>query len=88
MSTITIETSQRLFHGMITKVFRAPLSLFDSTPSSRILNHSSTDQSIVDTDIPYRLAGLAFALIQLLSIVGLMSHVCLADFFPLPHCSC
>lgn len=36
---------------------------------------SSTDQSIVDTDIPYRLAGLAFALIQLLSIVVLMSNV-------------
>lgn len=36
---------------------------------------SSTDQSTVDTDIPYRLAGLAFALIQLLSIIILMSQV-------------
>ncbi|KAG8365953.1 hypothetical protein BUALT_Bualt17G0025600 [Buddleja alternifolia] len=75
LSTIAIETAQRLFLGMITSVFRAPLSFFDSTPSSRILNRSSTDQSIVDTDIPYRLAGLAFALIQLLSIVVLMSQV-------------
>ncbi|KAL0364281.1 UNVERIFIED_CONTAM: ABC transporter C family member 3 [Sesamum angustifolium] len=73
LSTIALETAQRLFLGMITSVFRAPLSFFDSTPSSRILNRSSTDQSIVDTDIPYRLAGLAFALIQLLSIVVLMS---------------
>ncbi|KAH6807283.1 multidrug resistance-associated protein 3 [Perilla frutescens var. frutescens] len=72
MSTIAIETSQRLFLGMIKSVFRAPLSFFDSTPSSRILNRSSTDQSIVDTDIPYRLAGLAFAIIQLLSIIALM----------------
>ncbi|XP_051116296.1 putative ABC transporter C family member 15 isoform X2 [Andrographis paniculata] len=75
LSTIAIETAQRLFLGMITSIFRAPLSFFDSTPSSRILNRSSTDQSVVDTDIPYRLAGLAFALIQLLSIVALMSHV-------------
>ncbi|KAF6165228.1 hypothetical protein GIB67_030410 [Kingdonia uniflora] len=36
---------------------------------------SSIDQSTVDTDIPYRLAGLAFAVIQLLSIIILMSHV-------------
>lgn len=36
---------------------------------------SSTDQSTVDMDIPYRLAGLVFALIQLLSIILLMSHV-------------
>ncbi|KAM7484114.1 hypothetical protein LguiA_000123 [Lonicera macranthoides] len=74
LSTIAIETAQRLFLGMITSVFRAPISFFDSTPSSRILNRSSTDQSIVDTDIPYRLAGLAFALIQLASIIVLMSH--------------
>lgn len=36
---------------------------------------SSTDQGTLDTDIPYRLGGLAFALIQLLSIIILMSKV-------------
>ncbi|KAK8613852.1 hypothetical protein V6N13_101608 [Hibiscus sabdariffa] len=75
LASIAIETAQRLFLGMITSVFRAPISFFDSTPSSRILSRSSTDQSTLDTDIPYRLAGLAFALIQLFSIIILMSHV-------------
>lgn len=75
LSTVAIETGQNLFLQMITSVFRAPLSFFDSTPSSRILNRSSTDQSTVDVDIPYRLAGLVFAIIQLLSIILLMSHV-------------
>ncbi|GLU06158.1 hypothetical protein SLE2022_232120 [Rubroshorea leprosula] len=75
LATIAVETAQRLFLGMIRSVFRAPISFFDSTPSSRILNRSSTDQSTLDTDIPYRLAGLAFALIQLLSIIILMSLV-------------
>lgn len=40
-----------------------------------ILCQSSTDQSTVDTDIPYRVAGLIFALIQLLCIIILMSQV-------------
>ncbi|XP_017971378.1 PREDICTED: putative ABC transporter C family member 15 [Theobroma cacao] len=75
LATIAVETAQHLFLGMIRSVFRAPISFFDSTPSSRILNRSSTDQSTLDTDIPYRLAGLAFALIQLFSIIILMSHV-------------
>ncbi|KAM3753899.1 hypothetical protein ACB098_03G126900 [Castanea mollissima] len=75
LATIAVETAQRLFCGMVTSIFRAPISFFDSTPSSRILSRNSTDQSIVDTDIPYRLAGLAFALIQLLSIIILMSQV-------------
>ncbi|GFY91522.1 multidrug resistance-associated protein 9 [Actinidia rufa] len=81
LSTIAIETAQRLFLGMISSIFRAPLTFFDFTPSSRILNRSSTDQSIVDTDIPYRLAGLAFALIQLLSIIVLMSQIAWPIFF-------
>ncbi|KAL0336015.1 UNVERIFIED_CONTAM: ABC transporter C family member 3 [Sesamum radiatum] len=77
LSTIALETAQRLFLGMITSVFRAPLSFFDST----FKQNSQSDQSIVDTDIPYRLAGLAFALIQLLSIVVLMSHVAWQSYY-------
>ncbi|KAK9707522.1 hypothetical protein RND81_07G203100 [Saponaria officinalis] len=75
LSTIAIETAHRMYLNMITSVFRAPVSFFDVTPSSRILSRSSTDQSTLDTDIPYRVAGLVFALIQLLSIILLMSQV-------------
>lgn len=38
LAAIAVETSQRLFCGMITSVFRAPISFFDSTPSSQILS--------------------------------------------------
>ncbi|KAJ4960029.1 hypothetical protein NE237_019939 [Protea cynaroides] len=75
LATIAIETAQRLFLGMVNSIFRAPISFFDSTPTSQVLNRLSTDQSTIDTDIPYRLAGLVFAIIQLLSIIILMSQV-------------
>ncbi|MFS7994701.1 putative ABC-type xenobiotic transporter [Helianthus anomalus] len=38
LSTIAIETGQNLFLQMINSVFHAPVSFFDTTPSSRILN--------------------------------------------------
>ena len=41
LATIAVETAQRLFLGMTTSVFRAPISFFDSTPSSQILNRVS-----------------------------------------------
>ncbi|CAM0884177.1 unnamed protein product [Alopecurus aequalis] len=80
LSTIAIETAQHLFLGMTRNIFRAPMSFFDSTPSSRILNRASTDQATVDTDIPYRLAGLIFALIQLISIIVIMSQIAWSIF--------
>lgn len=75
LSKIAIETAQSLFLGMMKSIFQAPMFFFDNTPSSQILGRSSIDQSTVDTDIPYRMAGLLFALIQLLSIIFLMSQV-------------
>ena len=41
LATIAIKTAQFLFNDMITSVFRAPISFFDSTPSSQILNRVS-----------------------------------------------
>jgi hypothetical protein len=38
LATIAVETAQCLFCRMITSVFRAPISFFDSTPSSQILS--------------------------------------------------
>ncbi|OMO94665.1 hypothetical protein COLO4_16230 [Corchorus olitorius] len=75
LSAMTLETSQRLFVDMITSIFRAPMSFFDITPSSRMLDRFSSDQSVVDTDISYRLAGLVFAVIQLISVLFLLFMV-------------
>ncbi|CAJ2668412.1 unnamed protein product [Trifolium pratense] len=74
MTIVSTETARHLYHGMTKSVFRAPISFFDNTPSSRILSRSSTDQTRADTDIPYRLAGLVFALIQLFCVIVLMSQ--------------
>lgn len=42
LTTIAIKTAQKLFLGMVTSITRAPMSFFDSTPSSRILNRVSS----------------------------------------------
>jgi hypothetical protein len=47
--------------------------LFFSLPLFAL--QSSTDQATVDTDISYRVAGLVFALIQLISVIALLSNV-------------
>ncbi|KAI8007361.1 ABC transporter C family member 3 [Camellia lanceoleosa] len=73
--TAGYKTATTLFNKMHLCIFRAPMSFFDATPSGRILNRASTDQSAVDLNIPFQVGSFAFSMIQLLGIIAVMSQV-------------
>ncbi|KAJ0249367.1 ABC transporter type 1 [Hirschfeldia incana] len=73
--TAGYKTATELFHKMHHCIFRSPMSFFDSTPSGRIMNRASTDQSSVDLIIPYEFESVAITVIQLIGIIGVMSQV-------------
>ncbi|EXC22157.1 ABC transporter C family member 3 [Morus notabilis] len=73
--TAGYNTATLLFNKMHQCIFRAPMSFFDATPSGRILNRASTDQSSVDQTIFSQVAAVAFSLIQLIGIIAVMSQV-------------
>ncbi|XP_042487335.1 ABC transporter C family member 3-like, partial [Macadamia integrifolia] len=74
-ATIGYKTSTLLFNKMHLCIFRAPLSFFDSTPSGRILNRVTTDQSAVDTSVPRQFEELLISIIEFLGTIAVMSQV-------------
>ncbi|KAG5564708.1 hypothetical protein RHGRI_000787 [Rhododendron griersonianum] len=48
-----IKTSIAIFSKLMTSVFRAPISFYDSTPLGRILSWVSSDMNIVDLELAF-----------------------------------
>ncbi|GFZ16425.1 multidrug resistance-associated protein 14 [Actinidia rufa] len=49
-----LKTSHSIFSKLMTSLFRAPMSFYDSTPLGRILSRVSSDLSVVDIDLAFK----------------------------------
>ncbi|XP_022924813.1 putative ABC transporter C family member 15 [Cucurbita moschata] len=70
-----LQTAQTLFTNMLCSILRAPMAFFDSTPTGRIINRASTDQSVVDLEMFTKLGWCAFSIIQIIGTIVVMSQV-------------
>ncbi|KAK0583133.1 hypothetical protein LWI29_033687 [Acer saccharum] len=74
VATTGLRTAQKLFTSMLHSILRAPMAFFDSTPTGRILNRASTDQSVLDLELAGKLGWCAFSIIQIIGTIAVMSQ--------------
>ncbi|KAF8013829.1 hypothetical protein BT93_I1631 [Corymbia citriodora subsp. variegata] len=74
LAVAALWTAQTLFTKMLQSVMRAPMAFFDSTPTGRILNRASTDQSVLDMELAWSMGWCAFSIIRLLATIVVMSQ--------------
>lgn len=53
LSIGTIVAAEKLYHLINGRIFKNPLSLFDTTPIGRILNRVSKDIDTIDNTLPF-----------------------------------
>ncbi|CAL5032421.1 unnamed protein product [Urochloa decumbens] len=74
-SLIGLQTSEKFFKNMTRCILRAPMSFFDSTPTGRILNRASNDQSVLDQSIAGGLGSCMLSVIKILGTIWIMSQI-------------
>ncbi|XP_065864880.1 putative ABC transporter C family member 15 [Euphorbia lathyris] len=75
VSIAGLSTAQKLFTNMLYSMIRAPMAFFDSTPTGRIVNRASMDQSVLDLEMAQRLGWCVFSIIQIIGTIAVMSQV-------------
>ncbi|KAH9625391.1 hypothetical protein KSS87_011462, partial [Heliosperma pusillum] len=70
-----IKSSKSLFSELMSSLFRAPMSFYDSTPLGRILSRVSSDLNIVDLDICYNILCILSPTMVAYANLGLLASI-------------
>ncbi|KAM0856482.1 hypothetical protein ACQ4PT_049094 [Festuca glaucescens] len=70
-----IQTSRFLFSQLLSSLFRAPMSFFDTIPIGRVLSRVSLDLNILDLDVPFAFMFSLAASLNAYSNLGVLAVV-------------
>lgn len=75
MVALGMQSSISLFSQLLSSLFLAPMTFYDSTPMGRILSRVSSDLSITDLDVPISISLTVGSTINTYAILGVLAVV-------------
>eukprot|EP00026_Physarum_polycephalum_P000708 Phypoly_transcript_00709.p1 GENE.Phypoly_transcript_00709~~Phypoly_transcript_00709.p1 ORF type:complete len:1088 (+),score=146.03 Phypoly_transcript_00709:61-3264(+) len=69
----SLKASTKFHDSVLARVFRAPVSFFDSTPVGRILNRFSRDQDTLDNELPTAMFQMLSTTLPMFTTLGLIT---------------
>uniref|UniRef100_A0A1I8JE23 ABC-type glutathione-S-conjugate transporter n=1 Tax=Macrostomum lignano TaxID=282301 RepID=A0A1I8JE23_9PLAT len=82
----SLRASRLIHNSLLSSLFRAPMSFFDTTPTGRIVNRFSKDMEVVDHELPMVINDFYECLMASLSCIVVISYttpIFLAAVLPL-----
>jgi ABC-type multidrug transport system fused ATPase/permease subunit len=75
LSYVTLKAGNNLHNTFLSNILFAPQYFFDTTPTGRILNRFTRDQSEVDNDLPNGVSDIIITIVNLLAVISLLIYV-------------
>eukprot|EP01088_Endostelium_zonatum_P014666 TRINITY_DN3301_c1_g2_i1.p1 TRINITY_DN3301_c1_g2~~TRINITY_DN3301_c1_g2_i1.p1 ORF type:complete len:682 (-),score=141.88 TRINITY_DN3301_c1_g2_i1:2-1972(-) len=83
-----LNAAKKLHSLLLSRVIRAPMSFFDTTPTGRILNRFTKDVYVIDEVLPRTLAmliGMLFSAVAVICVISYVTPFFLCALLPLAY---
>jgi ATP-binding cassette subfamily C (CFTR/MRP) protein 1 len=69
-----VHASKVIHERLLGRIFKSPMSFFDTNPSGRVVNRFSADINTVDQTIPFQIKDFIYCICEIMAVIAVISY--------------